>query len=131
MTILFSGEKEQAAANHKYNCNRRSFDFAQDDTSFQIRGWGWGRALRMMGATRVPRSSMACMSLSWARVATLIWKLMREMPPRASFIWRSLDVMVSGLLTRSALVGRRSVLNWPRVTGGQPRSWPILVKASA
>ena len=33
---------------------------------------------------------MACMSLSWRRAATLIWKLIREMPPRASFICRSL-----------------------------------------
>ena len=32
---------------------------------------------------------MACMSLSWRRAATLIWKLMREMPPRSSLIWRS------------------------------------------
>ncbi len=43
----------------------------------------------MMGATRVPRSSMAWRSLSWGRAATLIWKLRREMPPRDSLMWRS------------------------------------------
>ncbi len=40
---------------------------------------------------------MARRSLSWGRAATLIWKLMREMPPRASLIWRSFAATVSGV----------------------------------
>src|SRR5580700_1056061 len=42
-------------------------------------------ALRTIGATWVPRISMACNIFWCGRVETPIWKVMREMPARASF----------------------------------------------
>jgi hypothetical protein len=42
-------------------------------------------SFRMTGATRVPSISMARSIFSCGRVETPIWKVRREMPPKASF----------------------------------------------
>src|SRR6266403_841761 len=57
-------------------------------------------AVRTRGATRVPRSSIACINFACGRAATLIWNVRREMPPNESFTRRIFSATVSGSPTR-------------------------------
>src|SRR5206468_11584411 len=85
-------------------------------------------AVRTRGATRVPSSSMACINFACGRAATLIWNVRREMPPNESFTCRIFSATVSGSPTMSAPVGPSRASKCARVTGGQPRSFPISEK---
>src|ERR1700719_712434 len=88
-------------------------------------------AVRTRGATRVPSSSIARMSLACGNAATLIWNVKREMPPNDSFTRRIFSATISGSPTRSAPVGPSWASKCARVIGGQPRSLPISVKLCA
>jgi hypothetical protein len=88
-------------------------------------------SLRTMGATRVPRISMARSIFSCGSVETPIWKVMREMPPRTSLSYRIFSATVSASPMSSAPVGPRTASNCARVVGGQPRSLPISVNVCA
>ncbi|MDX6578420.1 MAG: hypothetical protein QOE96_4373 [Blastocatellia bacterium] len=69
-------------------------------------------AVRTKGATRVPTSSIACISFAWGKSATLIWNVRREMPPNARlrrefFPRQSPDLLRAAL--RSVPARRRNV----------------------
>src|SRR5205814_5685947 len=85
-------------------------------------------AVRTKGATRVPSSSIACISFACGKSATLIWNVRREIPPSDSFTPRIFSATVSGSPRSSAPVGPSRASNCARVTGGQPRSFPISEK---
>src|SRR6266487_2728835 len=89
------------------------------------------RAARTRGATRVPSSSIACINFTCGSAATLIWNVRREMPPNESFICTIFSATVSGSPTISAPVGPSRASKCVRVTGGQPRSFPISEKLRA
>jgi len=55
------------------------------DATFRA-GIAAASSLRSMGATRVPRISMACSILSCGSVETPIWNVMREIPPRTFIV---------------------------------------------
>src|SRR5947208_16253565 len=59
------------------------------------------RELRTIGATSVPSSSIACSNFACGNAATLIWNVIREMPPNGVFICRDFSAAVAG--SRTAL----------------------------
>ena len=88
-------------------------------------------AVRTKGATRVPSSSIACISFACGKSATLIWNVRREMPSNDSFTPKIFSATVSGSPTSSAPVGPSRASKCARVTDGQPRSFPISEKLRA
>src|SRR6266513_6349566 len=60
------------------------------------------RELRTIGATAVPSSSIARSIFACGNAATLIWNVIREIPPNDSFTRRIFSVTVSGSPPRSA-----------------------------
>src|SRR5438034_9714371 len=87
--------------------------------------------LRTIGATSGPSSSIARSNLASRNAATAVWHVIREMPPNDSFTPRFFSATVSGSPTRSAPVGPSWASKCARVTGGQPRSFPISEKLRA
>src|SRR5438034_6029999 len=89
------------------------------------------RELRTIGATSLPSSSIARSNFACGNAATLIWNVIREMPPNESLICLIFSATVSGSPTMSAPVGPSRASKCARVTGGQPRSFPISEKLRA
>ena len=114
-------------ANVQENAARRLFNSA---TSEAFGAAGSARAFRTIGATRVPRSSIARMSWAWVSTRLSSRTVSREMPPSTVFSARIFSATVSGSPTASAPAGPHCASNCGRVGGGQPRSRPIFPKAS-
>ena len=88
-------------------------------------------ALRTSGATFVPKSSIARISLPCSMTPIAICRRKRSRPPKISWWARILSVSSAGLPRKIAPAGPHIWSKCARVIGGKPRSRPIRFITSA